>query len=133
MALSIQVEEGRSFTKTLRLAGRLDNETAADLDRELDPAQAGPVRLADLAKGDRTLRIAPASTPLPADTLVPGTVLTISQNGPTDTQVVQSAGGVLPDRPGDDQYHLPGHPAPGPGISLVANNPAAVESQRTQQ
>jgi anti-sigma B factor antagonist len=36
MALSIQLEEGRSFTKTLRLAGRLDNETAADLDRELD-------------------------------------------------------------------------------------------------
>lgn len=36
MALSIQLDEGRSFTKTLRLAGRLDNETAADLDRELD-------------------------------------------------------------------------------------------------
>jgi len=37
MALSIQLEEGRSFTKTLRLSGRLDNETAADLDRELGP------------------------------------------------------------------------------------------------
>ena len=36
MALSIQVEEGRSFTKTLRLVGRLDNETAGELDRELD-------------------------------------------------------------------------------------------------
>jgi anti-anti-sigma factor len=36
MALSIQVEEGRSLTKTLRLTGRVDNETAADLDRELD-------------------------------------------------------------------------------------------------
>ncbi len=36
MALNIQLEEGRSFTKTLRLAGRLDNESAADLDRELD-------------------------------------------------------------------------------------------------
>jgi len=36
MALSIQPDEGRSFTKTLRLTGRLDNETAADLDRELD-------------------------------------------------------------------------------------------------
>lgn len=36
MALSIQVEEGRSLTKTMRLTGRVDNETAADLDRELD-------------------------------------------------------------------------------------------------
>ena len=36
MALSIQLEEGRSFTKTLRLAGRLDNDTASDLDNELD-------------------------------------------------------------------------------------------------
>jgi anti-sigma B factor antagonist len=36
MALNIQLEEGRSFTKTLRLAGRLDNDSAADLDREVD-------------------------------------------------------------------------------------------------
>ncbi len=44
MALSIQLEEARSFTKTLRLAGRLDNETAADLDRELDKVLASPVK-----------------------------------------------------------------------------------------
>jgi anti-sigma B factor antagonist len=45
MALSIQVEEARSFTKTLRLAGRLDNETAADLDRELDKVLASAVKV----------------------------------------------------------------------------------------
>jgi anti-sigma B factor antagonist len=40
MALSIQVEEGRSFTRTLRLAGRLDDQTAGELDTELDKAMA---------------------------------------------------------------------------------------------
>jgi anti-sigma B factor antagonist len=45
MALSIQLEEGRSFTKTLRLAGRLDNETAADLDRELDKVLGSAVKV----------------------------------------------------------------------------------------
>jgi anti-sigma B factor antagonist len=45
MALSIQLEEGRSFTKTLRLAGRLDNDTAADLDRELDKVLGGAVKV----------------------------------------------------------------------------------------
>jgi anti-sigma B factor antagonist len=44
MALSIQLDEARSFTKTLRLGGRLDNETAADLDRELDKVLASPVK-----------------------------------------------------------------------------------------
>lgn len=65
----------------------------ADLqfDRELTgaAAQPGPIRLADLARGDRTLRIAPAA-PLPPDTLVSGTVLTIAQNGSNDTRVVQA-------------------------------------------
>jgi len=36
VALSIRLEEGRSFRKTLRLEGRLDNETAGELERELD-------------------------------------------------------------------------------------------------
>jgi anti-anti-sigma factor len=45
MALSIQLEEGRSFTKTLRLAGRLDNETAEDLDRELDKVLNSPLKV----------------------------------------------------------------------------------------
>jgi anti-sigma B factor antagonist len=45
MALSIQLEEGRSFTKTLRLAGRLDNDTASDLDNELDKVLAGAVKV----------------------------------------------------------------------------------------
>jgi anti-anti-sigma factor len=45
MALSIRLEEGRSFTKTLHLAGRLDNETAADLDRELDGVLDTPLKV----------------------------------------------------------------------------------------
>jgi anti-anti-sigma factor len=45
MALSIQLEEERSFTKTLRLGGRLDNATAADLDRELDKVLASAVKV----------------------------------------------------------------------------------------
>ncbi len=44
MPLTIQLEEGRSSAKTLRLAGRLDNETAADLDRELDRVLNMPVK-----------------------------------------------------------------------------------------
>jgi anti-sigma B factor antagonist len=45
MALTIELEEGRSFTKTLRLAGRLDNETAEDLDRELDKVLGSAVKV----------------------------------------------------------------------------------------
>ena len=45
MALSIQLEEGRSFTKTLRVVGRLDNETAADLDREVDEVLATALKV----------------------------------------------------------------------------------------
>jgi len=44
MALSIQLDEERSFTKTLRLSGRLDNQTAADLDGELDKVLATPMK-----------------------------------------------------------------------------------------
>jgi anti-sigma B factor antagonist len=44
MALTIQLEEGRAFTKTLRLTGRLDNETAPDLDRELDEVLETPIK-----------------------------------------------------------------------------------------
>ena len=56
MALSIELEEGRSFTKTLRLSGRLDNETAADLDRALDGVLASPMKVLvfDLAGVDYT-------------------------------------------------------------------------------
>jgi anti-sigma B factor antagonist len=36
MALNVRVVENRSFSRTLRLEGRLDNETAPVLDAELD-------------------------------------------------------------------------------------------------
>lgn len=45
MALSIHVEEGRSFTKTLRLEGRLDNESAAELDRQVDAVLASALKV----------------------------------------------------------------------------------------
>ena len=56
MALSIALDEGRSFTKTLRLSGRLDNDTAADLDRELDKVLGSAVKVLvfDLEKLDYT-------------------------------------------------------------------------------
>jgi anti-anti-sigma factor len=56
MALTIELEEGRSFTKTLRLSGRLDNDTAADLDRELDKVLGSALKVLvfDLEKLDYT-------------------------------------------------------------------------------
>jgi anti-anti-sigma factor len=45
MSLDVRVEEGRSFTKTLVLEGRLDADTVATLDRELDPVLASPVKV----------------------------------------------------------------------------------------
>ena len=44
MALSIQVDEERSFTKTMRLTGRLDTATAVELDRELDKVLGGSLK-----------------------------------------------------------------------------------------
>jgi anti-anti-sigma factor len=43
MPLQIQVQEGRSFTKTVVLQGRLDTETAPSLDAELDRILSSPV------------------------------------------------------------------------------------------
>jgi anti-anti-sigma factor len=45
VALNVRVEEGRSFTKTLVLEGRLDSDTVDTLDRELDPVLASPVKV----------------------------------------------------------------------------------------
>ena len=45
MALSIQAEPGRSFSTTLRLAGRLDNESVDDLDREVDRLLDSPLKV----------------------------------------------------------------------------------------
>lgn len=69
------------------------SKSDVQLDRELTgaAAQPGPVRLADVAKGDRILRIHPTTpNPLPADVLVPGTVLTVTQNALSDTRVVET-------------------------------------------
>jgi anti-anti-sigma factor len=45
MVLRIQTEQGRSFTTTLRLAGRLDNESVADLDREVNKILDSPLKV----------------------------------------------------------------------------------------
>jgi anti-anti-sigma factor len=43
MALKVRVTQDRSFSKTVRLDGRLDNESAPVLDRELDKLASAPV------------------------------------------------------------------------------------------
>jgi anti-anti-sigma factor len=45
MALSIRIDERHSFAKTLHLTGRLDDETAPDLDGALDEALAEPLKV----------------------------------------------------------------------------------------
>jgi anti-anti-sigma factor len=45
MALSIRAEPGRSFSTTLHLAGRLDNESVEDLDREVDRLLDSPLKV----------------------------------------------------------------------------------------
>lgn len=52
--LNVQVAEGRSFTKTMTLEGRLDAETVGELDQELDRVLDSPMKVLvfDLAKLD---------------------------------------------------------------------------------
>ena len=45
MPLKVRVEEGRSLTKTLLLEGRLDNESVAGFDKELDAALGSAVKV----------------------------------------------------------------------------------------
>ena len=45
MSLKIRVDEGRSLTKTLVLEGRLDNESVADFDQQLDAVLASAVKV----------------------------------------------------------------------------------------
>ena len=58
------------------------------------PAVADTVRLADVPVGSRTIRIQPGVSPLPANAIVPGTVLTIDASaqpfGGTWTGIVES-------------------------------------------
>jgi anti-anti-sigma factor len=44
MPLKIRVEDSRSFTKTVFLEGRLDNQTVAELDKELDSVLSTPMK-----------------------------------------------------------------------------------------
>ena len=45
MALKVRVDEGRSLTKTLVIEGRLDNESVADFDTQLDAVLDSPVKI----------------------------------------------------------------------------------------
>jgi len=45
MSLKVRVEEGRSLTKTLFLEGRLDNESVASFDKELDAVLGSAVKV----------------------------------------------------------------------------------------
>ncbi len=64
---------------TLRLATGLGSAYAAN----------AAVRLADVPVGTRTIRIRPTAA-FPPNTLVPGTILTITQGATTDSQIVES-------------------------------------------
>lgn len=104
------------------------------MDRELTGAAAndGPVRLADLAVGDRTVRIqytpgggAPAA--VPPDSLMSGTVLTISQ-GASDTRVVETVQTeYLQTNPPSITYRVTFRL--GLEIPIDMTNPAAVQSE----
>jgi anti-anti-sigma factor len=45
MPLKIRLDEGRSLTKTMALEGRLDNETVAAFDRELEAVLGSPLKI----------------------------------------------------------------------------------------
>jgi anti-anti-sigma factor len=45
MPLNISVEDSRAFTKTVSLEGRLDNETAPQLDQKLDEILSSPMKV----------------------------------------------------------------------------------------
>ena len=45
MPLKVRVEDGRSLTKTLHLEGRLDNESVADFDKDLDAVLGSPLKV----------------------------------------------------------------------------------------
>jgi anti-anti-sigma factor len=45
MPLNIRVEDSRSFTKTMSLEGRLDNQTAPEFDKELDAVLNTPLKV----------------------------------------------------------------------------------------
>lgn len=52
MPLNVRVEESRGFARTAALEGRLDNDTAPELDQALEPVLASPIKVLifDLAK-----------------------------------------------------------------------------------
>ena len=45
MSLKIRVDEGRSLTKTMALEGRLDNESVAVFDQELEAVLGSPLKI----------------------------------------------------------------------------------------
>jgi anti-anti-sigma factor len=45
MRLNITIEDSRAFTKTVSLEGRLDNETAPELDQKLDDILSSPMKV----------------------------------------------------------------------------------------
>jgi phage tail sheath protein FI len=82
----VTIAAGGERIRILRVTG----DTLRLADGLVNAYNAGDqVRLADAPAGTRTLRIQPAA-PLPPDTLVPGTILTITQGASTDSQVVES-------------------------------------------
>jgi hypothetical protein len=78
-ALGERAQVARVTGNTLRIVNPLNNAYAA----------ADPVRLADVPAGARVFRLATTAAIAPG-ALVPGTMLTITQGGNTDSQIVES-------------------------------------------
>lgn len=89
----------------------------------------GNVQLADAPAGTQTLRIVSA-VPVPASTLVPGTMLTITQGAVTDTEVVDSVQAEpLQTNPAVTTYRVTFRAALRVAFSLDPANAATVQSE----
>jgi phage tail sheath protein FI len=102
---------------TLRLSSGAANAYAA----------AAAVRLADAPVGTRTIRIRPAAA-FPANTLVPGMILTITQGAATDSQVVESVQ-TEPLGAGVPSYRVTFRQGLDVALSLDPANAATVQSE----
>jgi phage tail sheath protein FI len=102
---------------TLRLADGLVNAYNA----------GDQVRLADAPAGTRTIRIRPAAA-LAANTLVPGTILTMTQGALTDSQVVEAVQ-TEPLGAGIPSYRVTFRQGLNIPLSLAPANAATVQSE----
>ncbi|MBN1657599.1 MAG: phage tail sheath subtilisin-like domain-containing protein [Anaerolineae bacterium] len=116
------VDVGGTRAQVARVTG-----ATITLDRSPGVAAPAAVRLADVRAGDQTLRILPAN-PLPQDTLVSGSVLTITHNGTSETGVATSVQAeYLQTNPATTTYRIALREGLQNAIDMT--NPATVQSE----